>query len=81
MGGRAMSKQQTAVDFLVEDCVNINQSIDYIPLSKFADIVKISKQIEKLQIVKAYQQGQLNTLENTHKSSDEYYYETYGGVQ
>ena len=79
-----MSKQ-TAVEWLV---ININQAIDYIPLSKWdyiADVVNYSKQIEKIQIVKAYQQGQLNTIEYMHKGTEclgnayDYYYEIYGG--
>jgi hypothetical protein len=53
----------------------LNQKIDFIPMDKWdeiRDVVQQAKEMEKEQIIDAYNNGDL-------RSADLYYNETYGG--
>jgi hypothetical protein len=68
-----MSKQ-TAIEWLVEQ---LNQKIDFIPMDKWEmirDIVQQAKEMEKEQIIDAYE-GNVNGF--ILKDGEQYYNETY----
>jgi hypothetical protein len=82
-----MSKQQTAVEFLVKSA---NEIFDYIPLEyweQLRDIVQQSKQMEKEHIKsaynKGYQDGEIDSLDakdgdvQFFEDAEQYYNETY----
>jgi hypothetical protein len=62
-----MSKEQTAVEWLCEQ-YHLKQDIE---------IVKQAKEMEKQQIIDAYQQGFNNAYFSNPLSKEQYYNETY----
>ena len=75
-----MSKQ-TAVEWLVEK-LSYSQSDGTIISHHFiiTELVEQAKQMEKEQIIDAYDMGYLDYQNLTHDSSQEYFNETYGGT-
>ena len=70
-----MEKKQTAVEWLVE---TINNKIDYIPIKywdSIRDIVQQAKEMEKEQIIIAYQSERYPCSDS---DAEQYYNETYG---
>lgn len=63
-------KQQTAVEFLLEN-IHLLHSL------KWNDVIEQAKQMEKEQIVAAYQQGTLDGYELKYGDGNQYYNETY----
>jgi hypothetical protein len=83
------NKQQTAVDWLVEQ---LNEKIDFIPLDKWGmirDIIEQAKEMEKEQIVNTWSQAttldyEIGLLDASYilcqiHNAEQYYNETYGG--
>lgn len=70
-----MSKQQTAVDYLLEYCERENWSIPF-------EVEHTAKEMEKGQIMDAFEQGENNSVdyfnpENNIEESEQYYNETF----
>ena len=85
-----MSKQQTAVDWLIEQ---LQKTRDYQRVineanqsgSSVRDVIKEAKEMEKEQKKHAYDWGETNGADEcngdgaTHENFEQYYQETYGG--
>jgi len=72
-----MEKKQTAIEWLVK---TINYQIDYIPIKHWdsiRDIIQEAKEMEKEQIIDAYNIGSYDTSEKQFRP-EQYYNETYG---
>jgi len=67
--------QQTAVEFLLTE-LDITKLIAREKLTMAAEVVRQAKQMEKLQITKAYSEGVFSELE--WRDAEQYYNETYG---
>ena len=80
-----MERVQTAVEWLVEQLVELDKQLDGRRKSDDSTVVKLNttriyeqaKQMEKEQIVKAYSNGSNDRLKN--RINEQYYNETYGG--
>ena len=75
-----MEKKQTAIEWLVK---TINYQIDYIPIKHWdsiRDIIQEAKEMEKEQIVEAYDAGLFDgTMDDVNdRMHKQYYNETYG---
>jgi hypothetical protein len=68
------NKKQTAVEWLYKQLNGLNKQIldDY-----FQIVFSQAKEMEKQQIIHAYNQGCLDTLKDGMKRGDQYYNETY----
>lgn len=75
-----MEQKQTAIEWLVK---TINYQIDYIPIKHWdsiRDIIQEAKEMEKEQIVEAYDAGLFDgTMDDVNdRMHKQYYNETYG---
>ena len=76
--------QQTAVEWLIEQLVELDKELDGIRKSDDSTVVKLNptriydqaKQMEKEQIIDAHYQGYRNNI-GTTEVSEQYYSETY----
>jgi hypothetical protein len=70
--------KQTAVNFLIQEIKNdmyvLNKSIN-----EWNEIFEQAKEMEKEQILFAYNDGAIGAFENTYKGMHDYYKENYGG--
>jgi len=72
-----MSKQQTAVEWLVQEINKINVSIE---ARLFVDkLEKQAKEMEKGQKIMDYEMGYINGGNQKKITGEQYYNETYGG--
>jgi hypothetical protein len=74
-----MSEKQTAVDFLVEKIVIADVNGFSLQISKLQEWSKQAKEMEKQQIIEAYNQGSLDTYKKEPKNGqgNKYYNETF----
>ena len=64
------NKSVTAVEWLVQEM--INNGLDY-PISEMSKILEQAKEMEKQQIIDAYETSHISMM-----TSEQYYTETYG---
>ena len=64
------NKSVTAVEWLVQEM--INNGLDY-PISEMSKILEQAKEMEKQQIIDAYETSHISMM-----TSEQYYNETYG---
>ena len=70
-------KQQTAVEWLV-DQIKSDQNQKALSASEWMEVIEKAKQMEKEQIMDAYNQGCNDYDELGHKRIEQYYNEKYG---
>jgi hypothetical protein len=68
--------KQTAVEWLFNQIKKDIIGLEY----DYADELKQAKEMEKQQILFAYNDGAMGAFEKTYKGMNEYYNENYGGI-